>query len=215
MNAEWKSLLIYMAKCITAVVVVFGLARVLQYKEIIWPLVSAILVLTPDSQEAVPLAAIRIGANLIASATSLLFMLLGPANIVTLELGFVDHHSVVLVMSIDGRKSIDFGRCRHYHAPRVWSAPLGCRRRTRRLGHRRMHTGIDHYVCFPSPAFRNFRPTEARTVGIEPAAGVWKWQNQAGFLTKPSLARSGPALRASARAFCIFEFCQSPSVEMP
>jgi uncharacterized membrane protein YccC len=85
MNAEWKSLLIYMAKCITAVVVVFGLARALQYQEIIWPLVSAILVLTPDSQEAVPLAAIRIGANLTASATSLLFMLLGPANIVTLS----------------------------------------------------------------------------------------------------------------------------------
>jgi uncharacterized membrane protein YccC len=75
-----------MAKCITAVIVVFGLARLLQYKEIIWPLVSAILVLTPDSQEAVPLAAVRIGANLIASATSLLFMLFGTANIVTLSL---------------------------------------------------------------------------------------------------------------------------------
>ncbi|HEY2827926.1 MAG TPA: FUSC family protein, partial [Pirellulales bacterium] len=85
MSSEWKNLLLYMAKCITAVVIVFALGTWLQYQEIIWPLVSAILVLTPDSQEAVPLAAIRIGANLIASATSLLFMLVGAANVITLS----------------------------------------------------------------------------------------------------------------------------------
>ena len=46
MFAERKSLLLYMAKCITAVVVVFGIARWFAYQEIIWPLVSAILVRT-------------------------------------------------------------------------------------------------------------------------------------------------------------------------
>jgi uncharacterized membrane protein YccC len=86
MNSEWKNLLLYMAKCITAVLVVFGLGRLFEYQEIIWPLVSAILVLTPDSAEAVPLAAARIGANLIASAASLVFMLAGAANIVTISL---------------------------------------------------------------------------------------------------------------------------------
>jgi len=86
MNSDPKSLLLYMAKCITAVAIVFLVARWLEYQEIIWPLVSAILVLTPDSQEAVPLAAVRIGANLIASGVSLLFMLLGPANAFTLSI---------------------------------------------------------------------------------------------------------------------------------
>jgi uncharacterized membrane protein YccC len=84
MNTEWKNLLLYMAKCITAVLVVFGLGRLFDYQEIIWPLVSAILVLTPDSAEAVPLAAARIGANLIASAASLVFMFFGAASVVTI-----------------------------------------------------------------------------------------------------------------------------------
>jgi uncharacterized membrane protein YccC len=84
MSSERKNLLLYMAKCIAAVAIVFWMAQVFQYQEIIWPLVSAILVLTPDSAEAVPLAAIRIGANLLASATSLLFMLAGAANFITL-----------------------------------------------------------------------------------------------------------------------------------
>ena len=90
MPKEIKSLLLYIAKCIVATLVVFGVARLFDYKDIIWPLVSAILVLTPDSNEAVPLAAVRIGANLIASATSLICLLIGPANnVFTLCVGAV------------------------------------------------------------------------------------------------------------------------------
>jgi uncharacterized membrane protein YccC len=88
MRPDWKSLLLYMAKCIVATLVVFGVTRLLDYKDIIWPLVSAILVLTPDSNEAVPLAAVRIGANLIASGTSLICLLFGLSNVFTLCVGF-------------------------------------------------------------------------------------------------------------------------------
>lgn len=89
MNSEPWNLFLYAAKCVVATALVYLLSRWLNYQEIIWPLVSAILVLSPDSTDAVPLAATRIGANMIGSVTSLLCLLIGPASFLTLSLALV------------------------------------------------------------------------------------------------------------------------------
>ncbi len=89
MNSQRWNLLLYAAKCVVATALVYLLSRWLSYQEIIWPLVSAILVLSPEGAEAVPLATTRIEANLIGSATSLLCLLLGPTSFVTLSLSLV------------------------------------------------------------------------------------------------------------------------------
>jgi uncharacterized membrane protein YgaE (UPF0421/DUF939 family) len=85
MNSDRKNLLIYVAKCVTATLVLFLVGRWFQYQEIIWPLVSAILVLSPDNQEALPLATARIKANLVASFAALICLLPGPANLFTIN----------------------------------------------------------------------------------------------------------------------------------
>ncbi|HEY2759838.1 MAG TPA: aromatic acid exporter family protein [Pirellulales bacterium] len=86
MYPDRKNLLLYVAKCITATVIVFLVARVFQDQDVIWPLVSAILVLSPDNQEALPLATARIKANVMASVVALVCLLPGPANLVTINI---------------------------------------------------------------------------------------------------------------------------------
>src|SRR5262245_56196238 len=106
MKPELKGLSVYAAKCITAVAIVSGLARLFRYEEIIWPLVSAILVLTPDSQEAIPLAVVRIGANLIASATSLVFLLAGRATFISLSVALTLTIFLCALCRLIDRKSV-------------------------------------------------------------------------------------------------------------
>lgn len=88
MNENQKDLLLYIAKCITATALVFLLSQIFHYPNIGWCLVSTVLVLSPDSQQDVSFATIRIKANLIAGSTSLLCLLFGSATLLTICLAY-------------------------------------------------------------------------------------------------------------------------------
>ncbi len=84
MTPEIKNLLIYISKCVTGCIVIFLLSWFFNYPDITWSIISVMLVLTPESDEAIPLAITRIKSNLIAGAASLLFLLFFPANPITI-----------------------------------------------------------------------------------------------------------------------------------
>ena len=84
MTPEIKNLLIYISKCVTGCIVIFLLSWFFDYPDITWSIISVMLVLTPESDEAIPLAITRIKSNLIAGAASLLFLLFFPANPITI-----------------------------------------------------------------------------------------------------------------------------------
>lgn len=80
MSARNRELLIYAAKCITGTLLVFGIARIINYSDIGWCLISVMLVLSPDGKEAVSLAVIRIKANIVGAATGVFCLLLSHSN---------------------------------------------------------------------------------------------------------------------------------------
>ena len=86
MKPEIRNLLIYVAKCVTGCIVVFSLSLWFHYTEITWAIISVMLVLTPESKEAIPLAVTRIKANLIGGVTSLGALFLFPANAWTISI---------------------------------------------------------------------------------------------------------------------------------
>jgi uncharacterized membrane protein YgaE (UPF0421/DUF939 family) len=77
-----KRLVVYIAKCITAVLISFLLARLLHYNDYIWGLISMILVLSPDGTDALTLATGRIKANLIGAGAGLIMLLIHPATVI-------------------------------------------------------------------------------------------------------------------------------------
>jgi uncharacterized membrane protein YgaE (UPF0421/DUF939 family) len=84
LKPENKNLLIYISKCITGGGIVFLLSWLFNYPEVSWCIISVILVLTPESKEAIPLAIMRIKANLLGGLTSLIFMMIFPTNQLTI-----------------------------------------------------------------------------------------------------------------------------------
>ena len=85
MNAENKNLYLYILKCLTAVSIIYIVAKYINYHDFAWCMISATLVLTPDNTEAIPLAMTRIKANLIGGVASIIciFMHLPiPATII-------------------------------------------------------------------------------------------------------------------------------------
>ncbi len=81
MKTEHRNILLYIAKAITGTVLLYVAAYLLQINDISWVLISTLLVLTPDSSEALPLTIVRVKANLIASAVTCLFLLICPQTI--------------------------------------------------------------------------------------------------------------------------------------
>ncbi|WP_217606248.1 FUSC family protein [Chitinophaga sp. GbtcB8] len=77
-----KRLLVYMAKCVAGVLLVFFLAHLINYKDYIWCLISVMLVLSPDGTDAVGLAMSRIKANLVGAAAGLVMLIVHPSTIV-------------------------------------------------------------------------------------------------------------------------------------
>jgi uncharacterized membrane protein YccC len=73
-----KRVLVYAAKCVTGMLVVLGLSWAVNYKDIIWVLISVMLVLSPDGSDAVTLAVTRIKANIVGGASGFLVILLHP-----------------------------------------------------------------------------------------------------------------------------------------
>src|SRR3954462_378301 len=77
-----KRLIIYILKCVTGVLVAFLLARLLNYTDYIWCLISIILVLSPDGKDALTLATARMKANLIGAASGMIMLLINPATVI-------------------------------------------------------------------------------------------------------------------------------------
>ena len=73
-KAYWTRLLIYIAKCVTGVVIVYALSWITQYNDKIWCLISVMLVLSPDGNDAVPLAVNRMKANAVGAAIGMLVL---------------------------------------------------------------------------------------------------------------------------------------------
>lgn len=67
-----KNILLYIAKCIAGYLLVEFLSYIFHYDDISWCLISTLLVLSPDSSEAIPLALNRIKANVVAGSASIL-----------------------------------------------------------------------------------------------------------------------------------------------
>lgn len=75
MNERLKSLLVYAAKCVSAVLVVYLMSAALHYHDIAWCLISVILVLSADGKDALPLAMTRIKANLVGAGVGVICLL--------------------------------------------------------------------------------------------------------------------------------------------
>jgi uncharacterized membrane protein YccC len=88
MNDTHKNLLLYITKCVAAVSLIYFLSSLFHYSDIGWCLISAVLVLSPNAKEALPVALTRIAANLVGSASILLCLLGGLPNVVTLSLAY-------------------------------------------------------------------------------------------------------------------------------
>ena len=89
MSERTKSLTLYASKCVAATGIVFLLAELLGHAEVAWCLVSAVLVLSPDSREAVPFTLGRVGANLVGGACSLVGLLSGLPDVAAICLTYV------------------------------------------------------------------------------------------------------------------------------
>jgi len=76
--SEEKGLLIYIAKCVTGCLVMFAMGQAMTWLDISWVLISMLLVLSPDNSEAVPLAIVRVKANLLASLVTIMILLISP-----------------------------------------------------------------------------------------------------------------------------------------
>jgi uncharacterized membrane protein YccC len=75
---EEKAILLYIAKCMIGCLIMFVLGEAMTWLDISWVLISMLLVLSPDGSEAVPLALVRVKANLVASFVTILIMLVSP-----------------------------------------------------------------------------------------------------------------------------------------
>ena len=87
MNARYKTLIIYIAKCVTGIVLCyFGTRLISDWVDYTWCLISVVLVLSPEGKDALDLALTRIKANLVGAATGVLMLVSGipsPWNIAT------------------------------------------------------------------------------------------------------------------------------------
>jgi uncharacterized membrane protein YccC len=84
-----KNLFLYILKCITGWAVILILSEITGYKDISWCLISVLLVLSPDSKEAIPLAMSRIKANLTGALASAICLTLGQPTFITVSLAFI------------------------------------------------------------------------------------------------------------------------------
>ena len=85
MSPRYKSLLVYIAKCVAGIILCFYIAALLKnWVDYPWLLISVVLVLSPDGTDAVELSLTRIKANLVGAAVGVIVLLLqvpSPWNI--------------------------------------------------------------------------------------------------------------------------------------
>jgi uncharacterized membrane protein YgaE (UPF0421/DUF939 family) len=101
MNDRLKSLLVYAAKCVTGCVTVFAIASILHYADISWALISVMLVLSADGKDSVPLAIVRIKANVVGAAVGALCLLISSNNLWIMSVGLVITLSLCYFLKLD------------------------------------------------------------------------------------------------------------------
>lgn len=101
MSESHKNLLLYITKCIATASTIYVLSDFFHYSESVWGLISAVLVLSPDDKEALPLAITRIQANVVGSGSVLLCLLLsGLPLIVTISLAYTLAIAVCFLLNL-------------------------------------------------------------------------------------------------------------------
>jgi uncharacterized membrane protein YgaE (UPF0421/DUF939 family) len=83
------SFLIYVAKCITGVLLVYLVNSFIPYIDVGWSLVSLALILSPEGKDSLQLAFNRIKGNAIGAMVGYLCLLIAPATIWMLLLALV------------------------------------------------------------------------------------------------------------------------------
>ena len=85
MSVRYKTLIVYMAKCVAGIILCFYISALLKsWIDYSWFLISVVLVLSPEGKDAVELSLTRIKANSVGAATGILVLLLqvpSPWNI--------------------------------------------------------------------------------------------------------------------------------------
>ena len=75
MSLRYKTLIIYIAKCVTGILLCFFVTRLLsEWVDYTWCLISVVLVLSPEGKDALDLVRTRIKANLVGAATGVLML---------------------------------------------------------------------------------------------------------------------------------------------
>ena len=75
-SARYKSLSVYVLKTISAVLLSYFASLLVHWLDFAWCLISSILVLSPEGNDAMPLALTRIKANLVGAFSGLLILLI-------------------------------------------------------------------------------------------------------------------------------------------
>ena len=101
MSERMKSLLVYVLKCVTGVLLVFLFSKLLHYNDLTWCLISVILVLSPDGKDAIPLAVTRIKANVVGAGMGVLCLLISPSNMWTMSLALAFTLSLCYLFKLD------------------------------------------------------------------------------------------------------------------
>ncbi|WP_143306875.1 FUSC family protein [Chitinophaga vietnamensis] len=96
-----KRIAVYAAKCVTGVLVVMLLSWLLDYKDVVWVLISVMLVLSPSGSDAVTLAVTRIKANLVGAAAGFALILLHSNLILMMGIAVVITVAVCNLLKIE------------------------------------------------------------------------------------------------------------------
>src|SRR5690349_11317081 len=76
MNLRYKTLIIYIAKCVIGIILCFYASFILkEWVDYTWCLISVVLVLSPEGKDALELAMTRIKANMVGASTGILILL--------------------------------------------------------------------------------------------------------------------------------------------
>jgi uncharacterized membrane protein YgaE (UPF0421/DUF939 family) len=101
MSARIKLIILYIAKVITGVLIVFFIASLIDYKNVSWSLFSVILVLSPEGKDAVRIALDRIKANVIGASIGFFCLFIGPSDMWTISIALAVTIVVCFLLKLD------------------------------------------------------------------------------------------------------------------
>jgi uncharacterized membrane protein YgaE (UPF0421/DUF939 family) len=129
MSARTKTLLVYIGKCASGVLLCFGISLFFEkWIDYPWSLISVVLVMSPEGKDALDLALTRIKANFVGAASGLLIFLTQLPNPWDIMLG------AALSLFVCDRLKLNAGArstlaamiiiLLHGEGPHLWSSAL-------------------------------------------------------------------------------------------